>query len=242
MPVVHVASAGTSWACTGLVVALLGAGAIGCATVAPRGPAPTARPAAPARTAEPGPQAAAITVPNQVDGFTRSPSLEQQLDVAALAAGVSKSSAGSASDVRSAVYEQGNLASSANAKIFMFVGGNLSHGAADASLVNFERSYPTAHAVSADSLPGDAACTATVANKETVSMCVWFDNDTFGTLVSPTMTTAQLATTMDQVRPSLERSSHVFGSPVGVHVSGPSDARAADANASPSTPTLFLTT
>jgi hypothetical protein len=36
-------------------------------------------------------------------------------------------------------------------------------------------------------------------------MCVWFDNDTFGTVVSPTMTTAKLATTMDTVRPSLEK-------------------------------------
>jgi hypothetical protein len=33
---------------------------------------------------------------------------------------------------------------------------------------------------------------------------VWFDNDSFGELVSPTMTTAKLATTMEAVRPSLE--------------------------------------
>ena len=201
MPVVDVASAwcssGTSWAGAGLVAALLSAAAVGCTTVAPGRPAHTAGPAAPART---------ITIPNQVNGFTRSPSLEQQTDVVALAAGVSKSSAGAASNVRSAVYEQGNLASGANAKIFMFVGGTLAHGAAAASFFNFERAYPSAHAVSAGSLPGDAACTTTAVNKESTSMCVWFDQDTFGTLVSPTMTTAELATTMDEVRPSLERS------------------------------------
>ena len=39
---------------------------------------------------------------------------------------------------------------------------------------------------------------------QSASMCVWFDNDTFGALVSPTMTTAKLASTMDAVRPSLE--------------------------------------
>jgi len=33
---------------------------------------------------------------------------------------------------------------------------------------------------------------------------VWFDNDSFGELVSPTMTTAKLATTMDSVRANLE--------------------------------------
>jgi hypothetical protein len=36
-------------------------------------------------------------------------------------------------------------------------------------------------------------------------MCVWFDNDTFGALVSPTMSTTQLASTLNNVRPSLER-------------------------------------
>ena len=35
-------------------------------------------------------------------------------------------------------------------------------------------------------------------------MCVWFDNDTFGAVVSPTMTTAKLATTMNEARPNLE--------------------------------------
>jgi hypothetical protein len=35
-------------------------------------------------------------------------------------------------------------------------------------------------------------------------MCVWFDNDTFGTVVSPTMTTEKLAATLDSVRPGLE--------------------------------------
>jgi hypothetical protein len=35
-------------------------------------------------------------------------------------------------------------------------------------------------------------------------MCVWFDNDTFGALVSSTMNTANLANTLDHVRPTLE--------------------------------------
>jgi hypothetical protein len=145
MPVVDGASAwyssGTSWARAGLVAALLSAGAIGCAAVAPRGPVPSAGPATPVHAAQPGPQVAAITVPNQVDGFTRSPSLEQQMDVVALAAGVSKSSAGSASDVRSAVYEQGGNALSANAKFFMFVGGNLSRCACGSTTAPSARWY-----------------------------------------------------------------------------------------------------
>ena len=35
-------------------------------------------------------------------------------------------------------------------------------------------------------------------------MCVWFDNDSFGELVSPTMTKTKLASVMLSVRPKLE--------------------------------------
>jgi hypothetical protein len=88
--------------------------------------------------------------------------------------------------------------------MFMFVGGKLAGADPGASIANFEQSYPGAKPVSPGSLGGQAACTETSVNKESASMCVWFDNDTFGTVVSPTMTTAKLATTMDAVRPSLE--------------------------------------
>jgi hypothetical protein len=37
-----------------------------------------------------------------------------------------------------------------------------------------------------------------------VSLCVWFDNDSFGEILSPTMNAAQLATAMQTVRPAVE--------------------------------------
>ena len=58
--------------------------------------------------------------------------------------------------------------------------------------------------VPAGSLGGKAACVTTTANKESVAMCVFFDNDSFGTLVSPTMSSAKLANTLDTVRPGIE--------------------------------------
>jgi len=58
--------------------------------------------------------------------------------------------------------------------------------------------------VPAGTMGGEAACAEAHSNGESVAMCVWFDNDSFGELVSPTMTTAKLATTMDSVRPNLE--------------------------------------
>jgi hypothetical protein len=145
-----------------------------------------------------------IVAPASVDGYTRSASLAEQMHVGALAEGVAKSSGGSASGVVSAVYQQGVVAPGSDTQIFMFVGGKLASADATASIANFTQSYPDARAVSPGSLKGEASCTETHVNSEEAAMCVWFDNDTFGAVVSPTMTTAQLASTMDSVRPSLE--------------------------------------
>src|ERR1700722_12293183 len=145
-----------------------------------------------------------IVAPASVDGYTRSASLAEQTHVSALAAGVAKSSGGSASGVVSAVYQQGVVAPGSDAQIFMFVGGKLASADAGTSIANFTESYPSARTVSPGSLNGQAACTETHLNGEEAAMCVWFDNDTLGAVVSPTMTTAQLASTMDNVRPSLE--------------------------------------
>jgi hypothetical protein len=148
-----------------------------------------------------------VVAPQTVDGFTRSANLEKQLDVAGEAQKVAKASSGQASAVVSAVYQMGGITSgadAANTQMFMFVGGKLASADPGASIANFEQTYAGATAVSPGSLGGQAACTETHLNGQSASMCVWFDNDTFGTVVSPTMTTAKLATTMDAARPSLE--------------------------------------
>jgi hypothetical protein len=153
---------------------------------------------------EAGGPAHQIVAPLTVDGFTRSPYLEKQMHVSSLAQGVEKSSSGQASDVVYAVYEQGSLGSGSNEQIFMFVGGKLAGGDPEASVANFEQTYKGAMSVSPGSLGGQAACTGTRIDGESVSMCVWFDNDTFGAVVSPTMTAAKLATTMVTIRPGIE--------------------------------------
>jgi hypothetical protein len=147
-----------------------------------------------------------VVAPQTVDGYTRSANLEKQIDVAAEAQKVAKESGGQASDVTYAVYQMGSGtgADAANTQIFKFVGGKLAGADPGASITNFEQTYAGAATVSPGSLGGQAACTETHLNGQSASMCVWFDNDTFGTVVSPTMTTAKLASTMDAVRPSLE--------------------------------------
>jgi hypothetical protein len=147
-----------------------------------------------------GPAHTVSAVP-AADGYARSANLEKQMNVAGLASSFTKSSGGQVSDVTSAVYQKGGVN---NPQIFMFVGGKLASSDPNASVQNFEAHYPHAVSVPAGVGGGEAACTVTELRGDSVSMCVWFDNDTFGAFVSPTMTTDKLATTMDAVRPNLE--------------------------------------
>jgi uncharacterized protein YodC (DUF2158 family) len=59
--------------------------------------------------------------------------------------------------------------------------------------------------VSAGSLGGKAACVQEGSSSDGVSMCAWFDNDSFGEIVSPTMNSAALAQEMLMVRPAVEQ-------------------------------------
>ncbi len=148
-----------------------------------------------------------ISTPAQLDSYTRSPSLEKELNVNELGEQFVKGSSGQASDVLSAVYAQGNVTPGAggNQQMFMFVGGHLASTDPAASIASFEQTYSSAQAVSAGSLGGEAACATTAVNIGSAAMCVWFDNDSFGALVSPTMSSAKLANTLDTVRPGIEQ-------------------------------------
>ncbi len=147
-----------------------------------------------------------IAAPQAVDGFTRSANLERQNNVAGYAQTVAKESGGQATGLAYGVYEQGGggVTSGGSTQMFMFVGGRLTGSDPTASVQNFEQKYPGGTTVAPGSLGGQEACSETTANGQSASMCVWFDNDTFGTMMSPTMTTAKLAATMNAVRPSLE--------------------------------------
>jgi hypothetical protein len=171
-------------------IAVVAAGAIGAVLMKFSGPS--------------GP-AHSVSAPNQASSFTREPNLEQQMKVNQLAQETVKTTSGQASNVVSAVYQQGSSAPGSNPQIFMFVGGKLANSDPSASITNFEQNYRGATVVSPGSMGGKAACAEATSGGESVSMCVWFDNDTFGELVSPTMNTTHLAQTLGTVRPNLER-------------------------------------
>ncbi len=74
-----------------------------------------------------------------------------------------------------------------------------------ASVITLIRKYPGAHVVPAGPMGGSAACfERTTGTADSVAMCAWSDNDTFGILVSPTLNAASLADLMVQDRPLIE--------------------------------------
>jgi hypothetical protein len=151
-----------------------------------------------------GPAHTMIT-PAAIGSYVRTVDLEHQTHLAQLRAEVIKMSSGQASHVVSAVYEAGNSAAGGNAQIIMFIGGHLANAAPAASIASFTQKFPGAVVVSAGPLGGDAACVEQgVGTSSTASMCAWFDNDSFGEVVSPTMNAAALASSMRTFRRSVE--------------------------------------
>jgi len=145
-----------------------------------------------------------MTIPTKIGPYTRTVDLEHEADVAALKQKVIAMSAGQASHVVSAVYESGKASAGNTAQIIMFIGGHLANADPAASITSFTQQFKGAQVVSAGALGGKAACVQDGTGANSVAMCAWFDNDSFGEVVSPTMNASALASAMRTVRPSVE--------------------------------------
>jgi hypothetical protein len=146
-----------------------------------------------------------MQTPDKIGGYVRTVDMEKTTKVSELRAEVIKMSSGQASDVKSAVYELGNSAAGNTEQIVMFIGGHLANAAPASSISSFRQNFASATVVSAGSLGGQAACVQEAGGTpDAVAMCVWFDNDSFGEIVSPTMNAGALAQVMRTMRPSLE--------------------------------------
>jgi len=147
-----------------------------------------------------------MSVPNQIGTYARTVNLEHQADLTELRDEVIKMSAGQASGVVSALYESGNSAAGGTTQIVMFIGGHLAHAAPASSIAGFLHSYPEAFVVGAGPLGGEAACVESRSGtSDSVGMCVWFDDDSFGEVVSPTMTATVLSNEMLTIRSHVEQ-------------------------------------
>ncbi|MGH3258307.1 MAG: hypothetical protein ACRDOU_23435 [Streptosporangiaceae bacterium] len=146
-----------------------------------------------------------MQTPARIGSFARTVNMEKSTDLAKLRGEVIAMSAGEASNVKSAVYESGTATAGGTVQIVMFIGGHLANAAPATSITDFTQKFAGATVVSAGSLGGQAACVEEGAGSSNpASMCVWFDNDSFGEIVSPTMNATQLARVMRTIRPDLE--------------------------------------
>jgi len=148
-----------------------------------------------------------LVAPSRLASYVRRPQLEQQMNARALQQQVIAKSAGQASHVVSAVYENSAaVSSSAPPQIFLFIGGNLAGESPAGFVSSFTAQFKGAAATSPGSLGGQAACVdARSSAAGSVALCTWADSDTFGVVTSPTMGLSQLAAQMRAIRPSVER-------------------------------------
>ena len=153
----------------------------------------------------PGGPVHSLVTPDTLSAFVRRPALEQQMNVGQLRQDVINMSSGQARHVVEAVYEAGDSTSGNTPQIVLFIGGNLLNASPKVSVTSFTQRFRGARITSAGGLGGEAACVnATASQPGSVAMCAWFDNDSFGEVVSPTMNASALASTMRQIRPHVE--------------------------------------
>jgi len=144
-----------------------------------------------------------VVTPAEIGTYARTVALERQTNVAQLRNEVIKESLGQASRVVTAVYESGIPTGSY--QIILFIGGRMSYSDPVASILSFTQRFQGSWETNTGSLGGKAACVEEAAGTaDNLSMCAWFDNDSFGEIVSPTMNAAALAKTIQTVRPAVE--------------------------------------
>lgn len=148
-----------------------------------------------------------LQTPGKLGQFIRRPQLEQQMNAQALRRQVIAGSAGQASHVLSAVYENSaGVSGKSPPEIFLFIGGNLS-GTSAADFINgFRGQFRGAQLTNAGAMGGDAVCVnARSGLPGTEALCAWADNNTFGVLASLTMHAPQLGAQMRLIRPGVEQ-------------------------------------
>lgn len=147
-----------------------------------------------------------LVIPSKIGTFVRRPQLEQEMNGKALEDEMIAKSGGQASHIVSAVYENGTgISGGSQAQIILFIGGKLSGVASGAFISSVTRQFSGSQPAAPGALGGSAACvnakSTAVGN---VSLCTWADNDTFGALISLTMSVTQLAAEIPTIRPAVE--------------------------------------
>ncbi|HEX9032939.1 MAG TPA: hypothetical protein VF834_13955 [Streptosporangiaceae bacterium] len=114
---------------------------------------------------------------------------------------------GEVKNVVAAVYERKTGPGTSNGpQIIAFVGGNLAGGASASGLIGAMTAMRGSFTTNAGSLGGQAVCAPGASGGP--AECTWADNDTFGVLISATMSASALAEQMRVIRPLVEHVAH----------------------------------
>jgi hypothetical protein len=152
-----------------------------------------------------------ISAPQQLGPYTQEPALAKTMKAAQLRSSIVAQSDGEASHVVAAVYETagatpGGAAASPSAtpaqQIVLFIGGNLAGTSPSSFISSFIGSAQGAVTTSAGQFGGEAACIPGAGGNP--AECAWADDDTFGLVASPTLSTQALAAEMRQMRLQVE--------------------------------------
>jgi hypothetical protein len=145
-----------------------------------------------------------VVMPAALGPYKWAPDLEQDVGLPTLAASVAEMGGGQVSGIRARTYER-PAPGGAAPQVLEAIGGRLPSTSPASSIMTLIRKYPGAHVVPAGPMGGSAACFGrTVGTADSVAMCAWSDNDSFGILTSPTLNAASLADLMVQDRPLIE--------------------------------------
>jgi hypothetical protein len=145
-----------------------------------------------------------VVTPAALGPYKWAPDLEKNAGLATLATSVAKMSDGQTNDIRARAYERPAPGGTAP-QLLEVIAGRLPGTSPTSSVVTLIQSHPSGHIVPAGPMGGSAACfEQTAGTADSVAMCAWSDNDSFGILASPTLSAANLANLMVQDRPLIE--------------------------------------
>lgn len=145
-----------------------------------------------------------VSVPAKLDGYVTDPALANATHAQQLRSGIVAGAAGEVKNVVAAVYQKSTgPGTSAGPQIIVFIGGNLTGRSAGSFISGFMTQLHRSFTTNAGRLGGHAACAP--GSNGRPAECAWADNDTFGVMISPTLSAAGLASEMRQMRPLVER-------------------------------------
>jgi hypothetical protein len=144
-----------------------------------------------------------IATPQRLGNYVQAPALASTMNATKLRDSIVSEGNGDARHVVAAVYQASTGANTAaGPQIVLFVGGNRSGSSPAAFIASFIGSQPGAVTTSPGSLGGAAGCVPSGTGG--LAECAWADNDTFGLVTSPTLSTDALAGVLRQLRPGVE--------------------------------------